>query len=197
MGKPVAKITDIAIQRENANRHTQRGMQALEQSIQADGWIGAITVAADGETFDGSARIEVGATTGFDAVEPIVVRSRGDRPVIHIREDIPSADDPRAKRLGVAANRVAQLNLDFDPAVMAALAEEIDLSGLFRPEEMAGLLEQAGTDMLIPDPEPQKEPTLASECFIEIYCAQNDLDEFRATLMAWGARKSVTVNIQE
>ena len=31
-----------------------RGLSALEQSIQADGWIGAITVAADGETFDGS-----------------------------------------------------------------------------------------------------------------------------------------------
>ncbi len=41
-------------------------MAQLEKSIQSDGWIGAITIAADGETFDGSARIEVGASTGFD-----------------------------------------------------------------------------------------------------------------------------------
>ena len=48
----------IRPQRKNANRHTQRGMQALERSLDQDGWIGAITVAADGETFDGSARVE-------------------------------------------------------------------------------------------------------------------------------------------
>lgn len=55
------KVTDFQPQRHNTNRHTQRGMNALEKSIEKDGWIGAITVAADGETFDGSARIEVGA----------------------------------------------------------------------------------------------------------------------------------------
>ena len=36
-------------QRRNANRHTQRGLRLLEDSIQRDGWIGGITVAADGE----------------------------------------------------------------------------------------------------------------------------------------------------
>lgn len=46
---------EIRPQRRNANRHTERGMAALEQSIDQDGWIGAITVAADGETFGGSA----------------------------------------------------------------------------------------------------------------------------------------------
>src|SRR5688500_5633421 len=107
----MSNISSVKPQRRNANRHTLRGMKALEESIQADGWIGAITVAADLETFDGSARTEVGVDKGFE--DAIVVRSDGSKPIIHIREDIPTADDPRAKRLGIAANRIAELNLDW------------------------------------------------------------------------------------
>lgn len=140
MGGRVADVTTYKPQRRNANRHTQRGMSALEQSVQADGWIGAITVAADDETFDGSARIETAAATGFD--DPIVVESDGTRPVVVRRVDIPTADDPRAVRLGLAANRVAELNLDWDTTVLAALGESIDLSQFWTRDELAGLLEQ-------------------------------------------------------
>src|SRR5687768_15044517 len=116
----VKTIDDIRPQRRNANRHSQRGMGQLESSVQSDGWIGAITVAADGETFDGSARVEVAGSAGFD--DPIIVESDGSRPIIHVRTDIPTADDPRAARLGIAANRVAQLNLDWDPDVLSDLS---------------------------------------------------------------------------
>lgn len=123
-------------QTRNANRHTQRGMAALSSSIEADGWIGAITLAADGESFDGSARIEV--SDNLD--DAIVVRSDGTRPILHIREDIPSADDPRAVRLGVAANRVAQLNLEWDSELLAGIGDELDLSGLWNDDEWAALI---------------------------------------------------------
>lgn len=139
MAKKIEKLTDVLPQRANANRHTARGMGLLEASIQKDGWIGAITVAADGETFDGSARIETGNASGFADVEPIIVRSRGDRPIIHIREDIATADDPRAKRLGIAANRIAQVNLEWEPDVLAELAADadVDLGAYFFPNELA------------------------------------------------------------
>jgi len=133
-------------QRVNANKHTPRGMGELERSIASDGWIGAITVAADGETFDGSARLETLATAGLP--DPIVVETDGSRPVVLRRTDIPTADDARAKRLAVAANRVAQLNLEWDASVLAALAEEIDVSALFRPDEMARILDQVGTEII-------------------------------------------------
>ncbi len=141
----IERLEDVKPQRQNINRHTQRGIGALEKSIQADGWIGAITVAADGETFDGSARIEVGSAAGFD--DAIVVHSSGDRPVIHIRDDIPTAEHERAKRLGAASNRVAQLDYDPDPALLAALAGEVDLSGLYYDDELAALL----ADVTAPD----------------------------------------------
>lgn len=111
-------------------------MGMLEKSIQGDGWIGAITTAADGETFDGSARVEVTARMEM-LDDPIVIDSDGTRPIVVRRVDIPNADDPRAKRLGVAANRVGQVNLEWEPDVLAALAEEMDLGGLFRPDELA------------------------------------------------------------
>lgn len=146
----MSDLTDFRPQRKNANRHAARGMAALERSIQQDGWIGAITVAADGETFDGSARVETGASAGFDGIEPIVVRSRGDRPIIHIREDIPTADDPRARRLGVAANRVAELNLDWDVSALA----DVDLDGLFTRGELGELF--AGAEIALTEPSPSR-----------------------------------------
>jgi hypothetical protein len=133
----VSKLSELRTQRTNANRHTPRGLSALEQSVQQDGWIGAITVAADGETFDGSARIEVGSSAGFDDV--IVVESDGRRPVVVKRTDIPSAGDVRAVRLGIAANRVAQMDLDFDATVLAELGESIDLSQFWNREELIDL----------------------------------------------------------
>ncbi len=136
------KHSDITIttQRKNANRHTERGMRELERSIQADGTIGAITVAANGEIFDGSARREVLETAGLD--NAIIVRSDGSRPIVHIREDIPSADDPRAIRLGIAANKIAADNLSWDAAILADIqAQDASLlDGLFQDDELAVLL---------------------------------------------------------
>lgn len=139
---------DIRPQVANANRHTERGMRLLEKSIGDDGWIGAVTVAADGETFDGSARVEKTAENGMLDTEPQVFRAEPNRPVviegdgsaplIYKRLDIPTASDPRARRLGIAANRVAQLNLEWEPGVLSELAADgVDLAGLFTDQEWA------------------------------------------------------------
>lgn len=149
-------IDRIRKQQANANQHTERGMAALDASIAADGWIGALTVAADGEAFDGSARLDIGP--GFE--NPIVIESDGSRPIIHVRTDLPSATDPKAVRLGIAANRVAELNLSWDGDVLAAL--DVDLTGLWTDDELAALLtteptEGAGGDDF--DTTPDEGPT--------------------------------------
>lgn len=145
----------------NANGHTARGHAALGDSIQADGWIGALTVAADAETFDGSDRLEVAAEAGFD--EAIVLETDGSRPVIIKRTDIPSAADPRAQRLGIAANRVAQLNLAWKPMVLAEMqAAGIPLAQWWHPEELAAAMQGAkptpgkGGDEFTGTPDPQQ-----------------------------------------
>jgi hypothetical protein len=135
---PQTKISQLKPQRRNANRHTQRGMKSLEESIQRDGWIGAVTVAANDETFDGSARLETSVATGFE--DAIVVETDGTRPVVVRRTDIPTADDERAVRLGLAANRVAELNLSWEPEVLAELSGTGALEGLFYDEEIDRIL---------------------------------------------------------
>ena len=132
------QIDKFKPQRVNANKHNPRGMKALDDSILQDGWIGAITTAADGETFDGSARLET--LQQGESADPIVVEIDGTRPVILKRLDIANADDPKAQRLAIAANRVAELNLDWDADILAELSQEIDLTGLWSDEELSNLL---------------------------------------------------------
>ena len=98
-------------------------MRALDESMLRDGFLTPMTAVADGEMIDGSLRLERVADV-FDGVEPIIVESDGTRPIIHVRTDIPNAEDPRAKRLAVAANIVPHLDLDLDPDLTLALMEE-------------------------------------------------------------------------
>lgn len=131
----MAKLSDYKTQRVNANKHTERGIAALDNSIKRDGWIGAVTVAADGETFDGSARLEALADA-MPSAEPIIVESDGTRPVIVRRTDIPDTDDPRAKRLGVAANVIAHMDYAPDGDILAMIAADDDaVARLIRQDE--------------------------------------------------------------
>ena len=152
--KNVETLADTVPQRVNANKHTQRGMGLLETSIGQRKWIGAITAAADGEIFDGSARREVLEAIGIE--DAIIIHGDGTRPVICIRDDIPTADDPRAVQLALEANRIAQLNLSYDPGVLAEI-EPVILEGMFFPEELSAILEQAGDELLLSAPEAFKE----------------------------------------
>jgi hypothetical protein len=75
-----------------------------------------------------------------DEIEPITVHTTGDRPVIVIRDDIPTADDPRAIRLGVGDNRISELNYDPDIELLSAIAEEVDISDMYFEDELAALV---------------------------------------------------------
>jgi hypothetical protein len=77
-----------------------------------------------------------------DEIEPITVHTTGDRPVIVIRDDIPTADDPRAIRLGVGDNRISELNYDPDIELLSAIAEEVDISDMYFEDELAALVER-------------------------------------------------------
>ena len=166
------QVKDFRPATRNANRHTQRGLKALDTSIRNDGWIGAMTAAADGEMIAGSARLEtVADALGTDA-QPIVVETDGTRPVVVIRKDIPTAADPRAQRLGLADNRVAEIDLAWDVATLAGF-DAAALDGLWTPEELSDL-GQAWADEQTPNFQPvgideqgrldQKKPVVCPSC---------------------------------
>jgi hypothetical protein len=130
------KLSDLRPQEHNANKHTERGLQALESSIGDVGWIGAGTLAADGEAFDGSARLDKLAELGYDEI--IVVESDGRTPIFTQRTDIASAKDEVAVRASIMANRVAELDLDWDASVLFQIEENSPstLDGLFSDKEL-------------------------------------------------------------
>ena len=135
------KLSDFQTQKRNLNKHRPRAMGMLDNIISKEGWIGAITVANDGETFAGSARLETAQERFGDESEPIVFDIDGTRPVILRRTDIPTADDPRAIRLGIADNRISELNYDPDIELLSAIAEEVDISDMYFEDELAALVE--------------------------------------------------------
>ncbi len=167
MGKRVA---DFRPARSNANRHTARGLGALQTSIQSDGWIGAMTTAADGEMIAGSARVETAAQVFGTDAEPIVVESDGTRPIVVVRKDIPSADDPRAVRLGLADNRIAELSLDWDPEVLCSF-DAATLEPLWTPEELSDLGEMWADDKgddASDDRDAKRTPVICPRCGYEM-----------------------------
>lgn len=118
------KLSDFRPQRRNANRGKPAGLAQLDKSLRRDGYSAPMVAAADGEIFAGSKRLERSADVFGVDVEPIVVHSDGKRPVIHVRDDIPDASDPRAVRLGVADNAIAHLDYEPDGELLALLAAE-------------------------------------------------------------------------
>jgi len=140
----VAKLSNDRLdkfrpQTRNANKHTQRGMGALEAAMRKYGYVAPMTAAADGEILDGSARIETSANVFGDDV--IVVHHDGTKPVIMVRDDIPHGDTPQAREISIAANRIAQFNLDFDPEVILGdLQAGVDLEQFWRKDELDELL---------------------------------------------------------
>lgn len=140
--KPITHLRDLTPDAQNANLHTPRGASMMETSLRECGFGDSLTVDRHGVVISGNQRLETVADIGLD--DPIVVRSDGTRPIVHQRIDL-EADDPRAKKLAIASNRVGEVNLAWDADVLAELASDdaAILDGLFTVEETASLLADA------------------------------------------------------
>jgi len=146
----MAHIAQFKPLKQNPNKHTQRGLRALDDSIRQDGYTEPMVAAADGTVLSGNARLErVVDVLGLD-VEPIIVESDGTRPIIHVRTDISGEDTDMARRIAVRANRVGQIDLEWDIETLVGLTPDELLTSLWTPEELsdlgAGLDEDAPED---------------------------------------------------
>ena len=133
--RPLQRLSAFRPQKKNVNLGKPYGLAALDKSIRRDGYSAPMVAAADGEIFAGSKRLETSADVFGPDVRPIVVHSDGTRPIVHVRDDIPDADDPRAKRLGYADNTIAVMDWNPDGELLAALAaEDATIADLARQE---------------------------------------------------------------
>lgn len=140
----MAKVEDGSIesfrpQRRNLNKHSQRGMGALEASMRKHGYVAPMTAAADGEIIDGSARLETVANVFEDDV--LIVHHDGTKPVVMVRDDIPNASTNEARAISMLANRISEINLTWDAEeLLADLQSGVDFGNVFDQEELDAML---------------------------------------------------------
>ena len=145
----IDKLDRYRPQGRNPNRHTQRGLGLLGQAISRDGYVAPMTAVADGEIIDGSARLEVVAEKLPNEV--IVIEHDGTRPIVAKRMDIPNAQTEMAKRISIGANRIGQVDLDWDPDILKELSTEFDLGQFWMKDELSTLLNILPTVELVAD----------------------------------------------
>jgi ParB family chromosome partitioning protein len=131
-----AKIDAIKPAVKNARVRSERGAGMIARSITENGFGRSVLLANDGSLIAGSGTIDASAEVGLEDV--IIVPSDGTKIIAVQRTDVAPGSE-RAHRLAIADNRTTDLS-DFDPAVIAELSAEVDLSDFWRADELDALL---------------------------------------------------------
>jgi hypothetical protein len=148
---------DIRLDPHNLNLGTDRGRSFIKSSIARDGFGRPVFAANDGTVIGGNhamKTIDELKKEGREFGDPIIVRSRGDRPIIHIREDIPTAEDPRAKRMGIADNRATELNYSPDIAAMVEVLDTYNIAA----EDVGYTVEELQYEPVVAPASPEAPP---------------------------------------
>lgn len=131
-------ISDLKPDVRNANAGTVRGLAMLEDSIGKYGAGRSILVDKSGNVIAGNKTFQA----AVDADMPIeIVESDGTKLVVVQRTDLDLYNDPKARMLAYADNRVAELDLSWSAdALLADIADGVDLSALWDQDELDALL---------------------------------------------------------
>lgn len=150
----ITTIADLTPDPRNARLHNPRNVGLIERALGEVGAARSIVIDEGGVILAGNATVEAAASAGIERVH--VVDADGET-IIAVRR---SGLTPAQKTaLALYDNRAAELSPGWDADVLAAIAEagDVDLSALWREEELADVL--AGIDAspppLVTDAEPQ------------------------------------------
>ncbi len=136
--RSLSTLADLQLDPQNANRGTSRGRTLLGESLRAHGAGRSIVVDREGRVIAGNKTVEQARQLGLSMR---VVTTMGEELVVVHRTDLDLATDPRARRLALADNRVAELDLEWDPDMLKAhVAEGVELGDLWTPDELEQLL---------------------------------------------------------
>jgi hypothetical protein len=141
--KPTVKLlplSSLSLDERNANRGSERGRKMLEDSLRKLGAGRSVLVDRQGRVIAGNKTVETARKLGLKEIA--VIETDGDTLVAVRRQDLDLQTDRKAVELAVADNRVAEIDLDWNPEVLASL--DIDLSQFWNEQELAALM--AGPD---------------------------------------------------
>ena len=139
-----AKLSDLQQDPENANKGTPQGNKLLKKSLQ-EGLAGrSLLAAADLTVLAGNKTLAAAQELGMK--EAVFVETEGDALIVHVRKDIANSKTKRARKLALADNRVAELNLSWDDAILGSFAEfdKTLLDGLWDEDEILQKMNAAG-----------------------------------------------------
>lgn len=150
----ITTLADLTPDPNNARRHNPRNVGMIERALGEVGAARSIVIDEDGTVLAGNATIEAAAAAGIERVQ--VVDADGETIVAVRRTGLTLA---QKTALALYDNRAAELATGWDADVLAAIAEagEVDLSALWRDEELAEVL--AGV-IDVPSPIADAEPQI-------------------------------------
>lgn len=143
MARTLQGFDDLILDVRNPNQGTARGRYMLEQSIGQVGGARSAVADAAGVVRAGNHATEVAHDLGLT---PVVVPITGEQFVIVQRVDL-EPEDPRSRLLSYYDNRTSEVGYAPDPQVfLEDVQAGLDLSALYREEEIAAVVRKAQED---------------------------------------------------
>jgi ParB-like chromosome segregation protein Spo0J len=130
-------LSELIPDSQNARKHGERNLALIASSLEHVGAARSIVVDEDGTILAGNATVAAAARAGIDRVR--IVDADGSE-LIAVRRS--GLSDDQKRQLALFDNRAAEL-ASWDTEVLAALADETDLSYLWTGDELTELLAKA------------------------------------------------------
>lgn len=150
--KPRIRIVPIAqliLDEKNANKGTKRGRELLGESLEKYRAGRSVVLDRRDRVIAGNKTVEAARAAGMKSVS--VIESDGSSLVAVQRADLDLKRDKRARELAIADNRVSEIDLKWDPEVLASL--DVDLSQFWNEGELNSLLKDfRSTELSAPEP---------------------------------------------
>jgi len=109
----------------NANKGTKRGRALLEKSLESYGAGRSVVVDRKNRVIAGNETVEAARAAGMQSIT--VVETDGSSLVAVQRGDLDLKKDKKARELAIADNRVSEIDLEWNPEVLASLAVDLEM----------------------------------------------------------------------
>src|SRR5271167_1287968 len=145
----VIPIAELVLDEKNANKGTKRGRELLEESLEKYGAARSVVVDRHNRVIAGNKTVEAARTSGMKSIA--VIETDGSSLVAVRRGDLDLKKNTKARELAIADNRVGEVDLAWNPEVLASL--DVDLKQFWNENELNALLKGfRSSDLSAPEP---------------------------------------------